>query len=124
MSRRTEQVAEAIKEEIGLLIQRELRDPRLGFVTVTRAEVSPDLKHAKIFYSVLGTEEVKKETYKALRGASGFLRKELSHKLQLRYTPDIHFEYDIGVEHSERIQRLLGELAAEESAEGQEKKEG
>ncbi len=116
MSRRTEQVAEAIKEEVGVLIQRELRDPRLGFVTVTRAEVSPDLKYAKIFYSVLGSEEVKKETFRALKRASGFLRRELSHTLRMRYVPELQFEFDVGIEHSERIQRLLNELEEEEAA--------
>ena len=121
MSKRTEQVAEAIKEEVGVLIQRELRDPRLGFVTVTRAEVTPDLKKAKIFYSVLGSEEVKKETFRTLRGASGFLRRELSHILQLRYVPELYFEFDVGVEHSERIQRLLLELVEVESVKQPEK---
>ncbi len=121
MTRRTEQVAEAIKEQIGVLIQRELRDPRLGFVTVTRAEVTPDLKHATIYYGVLGTDEVKKETAKALGGATRFLRRELSHALQLRYVPAIHFEFDIGVEHSDRIQQLLREIKVEEAATRPEK---
>ncbi len=115
MSRRTEQVAEAIKEEIGTLIQRELRDPRLGFVTVTRADVSADLKHARIYYSVIGSDEVRQNTQQALRSATGFLRRELSHILRMRYVPELHFEFDIGVEHSERIQRLIRELD-EESA--------
>jgi len=122
MSRRTEQVAEAIKEGIGTLIQRELRDPRLGFITVTRAEVTPDLKRATIYYSVLGTDEVKKETSKALEGASRFLRRELAHALQLRYMPALRFEFDIGVEHSDRIQRLLHDIQAEEAATRPEEK--
>jgi ribosome-binding factor A len=115
MSRRTEQVAEAIKEEVSVLIQRELRDPRLGFVTLTRVEVSPDLKFARIFYSVLGSEETRKETYKALKSASGFLRRELSRILRMRYVPELHFEYDVGVAHAEHIQRLLHELEQEEA---------
>ncbi len=114
MSRRTEQVAEAIKEEVSGLIQRELRDPRLGFVTVTRVEVSPDLKYAKIFFSVLGDETSKQESLKVLKHASGFLRHELSHKMTIRYTPQLHFEFDVAMEHGDKIQRLLMELEQEE----------
>ncbi len=114
MSRRTEQVAEAIKEEVSTLIQRELRDPRLGFVTVTRVEVSPDLKYAKIFFSVIGDDKVKAETLKVLKHAGGFLRHELSHILTLRYTPLLQFEFDVAMEHGDKIQRLLMQLEQEE----------
>jgi ribosome-binding factor A len=114
MSRRTEQVAEAIKEEVSTLIQRELKDPRLGFVTVTRVEVSPDLKYAKVFFSVLGDENTKAETLKVLKRASGFLRHELSHILTMRYTPELHFEFDVAMEHGDKIQRLLMQLEQEE----------
>ena len=114
MSRRTEQVAEAIKEEVSKLIQRELKDPRLGFVTVTRVEVSPDLKYSKIFFSVMGDDAVKKETLKVLKGASGFLRHELAHILTLRYTPQLNFEFDVAMEHGDKIQRLLLQLEQEE----------
>lgn len=114
MSRRTEQVAELIKEEVSELIQRELKDPRLGFVTVTRVEVSPDLKNAKVFFSVLGDDQVKAESLKVLKRASSFLRRELSHKLTLRYTPELFFHFDVAMEHGDKIQRLLNQLAEEE----------
>ena len=113
MSRRTEQVAEAIKHETSLIIQRELKDPRLGFVTITRAEVSPDLRHSKVFFSVLGTEEEKKASLEVLKRASRFLRHELSRHLSLRYVPELHFEFDIAIEHGEKIQRLLHQLEEE-----------
>jgi ribosome-binding factor A len=119
MSRRTEQVAEAIKEEVSTLIQRELKDPRLGFVTVTRVEVSPDLKYAKVFFSVLGDEATKTETLKVLKRASGFLRHELSHILTMRYTPELHFEFDVAMEHGDKIQRLLMQLEQEEKERAQ-----
>jgi ribosome-binding factor A len=119
MSRRTEQVAAAIKEEVSKLIQRELRDPRLGFVTVTRVEVSPDLKYAKIFFSVMGDDTVKAETLKVLRHAGGFLRHELSHILTLRYTPQLTFEFDVAMEHGDKIQRLLMQLEQEEKERAQ-----
>lgn len=119
MSRRTEQVAEAIKVEVSKLIQGELRDPRLGFVTVTRVEASPDLKYAKIFFSVMGDETVKAETLKVLRRASGFIRHELSHILTLRYTPQLVFEFDVAMEHGDKIQRLLMQLEQEEKERAQ-----
>lgn len=113
MSRRTEQVAEAIKDDISILVQREIKDPRLGFVTITRVEVSADLRHSKIFFSVLGSEEAKTESLKVLKRASGFLRHELSRRLSLRYVPDLHFEFDAAMEHGEKIQRLLFQLEEE-----------
>jgi ribosome-binding factor A len=121
MSKRTEQIAELIKETVSELIQRELKDPRLGFITVTRAEVSPDLKHAKIFFSVLGDETAKAESLKALKHASHYLRRELAHKITLRYTPELFFHFDAAMEHSDKIQRLLQELAQEEKALQEEK---
>ncbi|HEX2912336.1 MAG TPA: 30S ribosome-binding factor RbfA [Chloroflexia bacterium] len=114
MSRRTEQVGEAIKEAVSELIQRELKDPRLGFVTVTRVEVSPDLKYAKVFFSVLGDQEAKTESLKVLKRASGYLRHELSRLLTIRYTPELHFEFDVAMEHGDKIQRLLMQLEQEE----------
>ncbi|MEI7554752.1 30S ribosome-binding factor RbfA [Candidatus Chlorohelix sp.] len=114
MSRRTEQVAEMIKEIVSTLIQRDLRDPRLSFVTITRAEVSPDLKHAKLFFSVMGNEESRKDTFKALKGASGYLRRELFRHLQMKYVPELHFEFDGGIEHGDKIQRILHAIEQEE----------
>jgi ribosome-binding factor A len=114
MSRRTEQVAEAIKEDVSILIQREIKDPRLGFVTVTRVEVTPDLKLAKVFFSTIGDEEVRKQSLKVLKGAAGFLRRELSHQLTLRYTPELYFYFDAALEQGEKIQRLMLEIEQEE----------
>ena len=114
MSRRTEQIAEAIKEEVSKEIQQELKDPRLGFVTVTRVEVSPDLKYARIFFSVLGDDNAKAESLKVLKRASSYLRRELSHKLTIRYTPELHFVFDEAMEHGDKIQRLLMQLEREE----------
>jgi ribosome-binding factor A len=127
-SRRQQQVADAIQKEVSVLIQRELKDPRLGFVTVTRAEVSPDLHHAKIFVSVLGSPEEQQATLKVLESAAGFLRHELGARLSMRYIPALQFRTDVSIAHSDRIARLLHELesdgspaapaAAEPSADG------
>jgi ribosome-binding factor A len=113
-SRRQQQVADAIHKEVSVLIQRELKDPRLGFITVTRAEVSPDLHHARVFVSIMGTPEEQAASLKALESAAGFLRHELGTRLTMRYIPALQFRADISIAHSDRIARLLTELAAEE----------
>jgi ribosome-binding factor A len=115
-TRRQQQVADAIQKEISVLIQRELKDPRLGFVTVTRAEVSPDLHYARVFVSVLGTPEEQAASLKALESASGFLRRELGTRLTMRYVPALQFRADASIAHSDRIARLLNELAADDGA--------
>lgn len=114
MSRRTEKIAELIKEEVSRLIQFDLRDPRLGLVTITRVETTPDLRYAKVFFSVLGDEETKKESIKVLQRASRYLRRELAPKLQIRYVPELVFSFDAAMEHGDKIQRLLLQLAQEE----------
>ena len=113
-TRRQQQVADAIQKEVSVLIQRELKDPRLGFITVTRAEVSPDLHHARVFVSILGTPEEQAASMKALESAAGFLRHELGNRLTMRYIPALQFRADISIAHSDRIARLLTELEAEE----------
>jgi len=112
-TRRQQQVADAIQKEVSVLIQREVKDPRLGFVTVTRAEVSPDLHHARVFVSILGTPEEQAASMKALESAAGFLRHELGTRLTMRYVPALQFRADASIAHSDRIARLLTELDAE-----------
>jgi ribosome-binding factor A len=115
-TRRQQQVQDLIQREISVLIQRELKDPRLGFLTVTSVEISPDLKHARVFYSVMGTPEEQKGTATALEHATGYLRHELASRIDLRYVPDIQFRHDAGVAHGDRIARLLAELDHEPKA--------
>jgi len=111
--KRLERVNQLIKEEVSLLLQRELKDPRLGFVTVTEVDVTPDLKYAKVFVSVLGPEEQWVSTLQALRGARGFVRNWLRRHLDLRATPEITFRPDRSMEHAAHIQTLLADLRAE-----------
>ena len=113
-TRRQQQVADAIQKEVSVLIQRELKDPRLGFVTVTRAEVSPDLHYARVFVSILGTPEEQQASMKALQSAAGFLRHELGSRLTMRYIPALQFRADVSIAHSDRIARLLSELESED----------
>ena len=103
-------VGDLIKREIAHIIQNELKDPGIGFVTITGVEVSVDLKHAKIFYSVLGDEDSKKESASALRRASGFIRHEIGRKLKLKYTPEIFFQFDGSVEYGAHIEKLIQKI--------------
>ena len=110
--KRLDRVNQLIKEEVSLLVQRELKDPRLGFVTVTEVETSPDLRVAKIFVSVLGTEEQWAASLAALGSARGFIRNWLRHNLDLRVTPVLEFRADRSMEHAARIQELLKQINA------------
>jgi len=93
-----------------MLLINGLRDPRIGFVTITGVEVSPDLHLAKVFYSVVGDEKVKQDTAAGLKSSLPFIRKHLGSCLKLRYTPDLLFEYDGSVEYGNRIENLLREV--------------
>ncbi len=107
MTVRQEKVQEQLVHEISEIIQRDLRDPRLGFVTLTGAEISRDLRHAKIFVSVLGDEEARKQSLKALNSAVGLLRGEFTRRAHLRVAPEIKFEFDEGIARGQRIFELL-----------------
>lgn len=112
--KRLERVNQLIKEEISLLLQRELKDPRLGFVTVTEVDVTPDLKHAKVYVSVLGPEERWASSLAALDSARGFVWNWLRRHLDLRVTPEIVFRPDRSMEHAAHIQSLLADLRVQE----------
>lgn len=113
MGHRVERIAEEIKKEVVQMIQEELKDPRIGFVTVTDVEVSSDLRHAKVYVSILGSEEEKKNTLAALQNAQGFVRSELGKRIPLRYTPEITFKFDPSIEHGARIMELLEQIKRE-----------
>jgi ribosome-binding factor A len=107
--RRPERLAEQIKEEVSLIIAGDLEDPRVGFVTVTDAKISPDLRHAKIFVTVLGDEQQVSESLEALKHASRFIRHQLGAALRIRRTPELHFVYDETVRTAARIEQILSE---------------
>ncbi len=108
--KRLDRVNQLIKEEVSMLLQRELKDPRLGFVTVTEVETTKDLRVAKIFVSVLGNESQWAASLAALVSARGFIRNWLRQHLDLRVTPDLDFRPDRSMEHAARIQELLKQL--------------
>src|SRR5690606_18592629 len=103
---RTGRVREEIKKEASDIIRR-LKDPRIGFVTVTDVEVSNDLRHVKVFVSIYGDEPAKNGTMEALRKATGFVRTEIGKRIRLRHTPEIHFEFDESIARGARIFELL-----------------
>jgi ribosome-binding factor A len=107
---RVGRVGEQIKKELSLIIQKELKDPRIGFITVTGVEVSGDLSQAKVYLSVLGSEEQKEETLKALGKGTGFLRSELGKRMKLRHTPELIFKFDSSIEYGSHIESLLEQI--------------
>ena len=111
-TKRLERVNQLIKEEISMLVQRQLKDPRLGFVTITEVDTSPDLKHAKVYVSVLGPESQWAASFKALESARGFVWSWLRRHLDLRATPELLFRPDRSMEHAAHIQSLLADLKA------------
>jgi len=114
--RRQERVGELIREEISELIKREVKDPRLsGFISVTEVVISSDLRHARVFVSIMGTEEEKIQVEKGLAAASGFIRKGLGERLALRYTPEIVFQRDESIERGSRLLQLIREVVPKDS---------
>lgn len=120
---RRQRVAESLRVEIARILRAGMHDPRLGFLTVTGVDLSPDLRHARIHVSVLGDEAKQSESMRALEGARGYLRRELAHTLPLRRMPDLAFRLDTSGERGERIERILREIAgppAEAGVSGEE----
>jgi ribosome-binding factor A len=117
---RPDRVGEEIRHEIGRLLGRDVHDPAIGFVTVTRVKVSPDLQLARVFYTQLGDERARQETQRALERATPFLRRHIGARLRLRRVPELRFQFDQSVEHQDRIEKILLDLAEERRARGDE----
>jgi ribosome-binding factor A len=107
---RHERLADQIRIEVAGMIEGELRDPRIGFATVTRVELSPDLRHGRVWVSVMGSEESRAETLEGLSSAAGYVRREIGRRLSLRRAPEVVFVLDHGAEEMERVQKLLDEI--------------
>lgn len=110
---RTQRVGGQIQRELAQIIQQELRDPRLGFVTISAVEVSKDMTHAKIYITLMDPNQDVDKTLKILKKASGFLRRTLVKHIQLRVIPELHFVYDSSIDEGMRISALLDAVAAE-----------
>lgn len=113
MSLRANRVGEQMKKELSEIIGRKIKDPRIGFVTVTDVSVSGDLQIAKVFISVLGDDEQRENTLKGLAKAKGFIRSEIGRRIRLRKTPEIQFEFDDSIIYGNRIQTLIHEINQE-----------
>jgi ribosome-binding factor A len=112
MSQRTDRVDELLRQEIGALLAKELADPRIGFTTITDVETSPDLRHAKVWVSVIGGRTDRVETLRALQASMGFVRHELGKRLRIKRIPALHVQLDDSAERGTRLLHLLGELEA------------
>ena len=115
MTRRTERLAEEIREEVAQLIGGELKDPRIGFVTVTRVELAADLRNARVLVGILGSPAEREKTLAGLKHSAGFMRRSLGQRLRLRYVPELSFRYDEGLEHADRVARILDEIHQSEA---------
>ncbi|SDC87647.1 ribosome-binding factor A [Paenibacillus sp. UNCCL117] len=112
---RVGRVGEQIKKEISQIIQSELKDPRIGFITVTGVDVTNDYSQAKVYLSVLGTDEQREETLKALGRSSGFIRSELGKRIRIRKIPDLQFKFDASIDYGSKIQSILHQINEGES---------
>jgi len=119
MVERINRISEEVKREVSNIIRNEIKDPRLpSMVSVVSANVTKDLRYAKIYVSVLGTDEEKKNAMEALKSAAGFIRREVGRRVQLRYTPEMHFELDTSIEHGVYITKLINETVKDDDAKG------
>ena len=122
MTERTARLDELLREEISGVITRDLDDPRIGFVTITDVEVAPDLRHAKVWVSVIGSEEERKETVRALSRAMPFVRQRLG-KLRLKRIPELHVKLDTTAERGTRLLRIIDDLGSGREPDKEERRE-
>ena len=128
MQYRSNRLAHQLRDEISYILSRELKDPRVGFATITEIRVSPDLRYARVYVSVLGLPEQQKGTTDALNRASGFIRKQLGSRLRLRHIPELQFAFDETIEYGVKMDALIDEISDElresDSPENESPKEG
>lgn len=112
---RSDRIAQQIQRELAELLRTEVKDPRIGMVTITDVEVSRDYSHAKVFYTVIGSEQDRAAIDAGLKHAAGFLHSQLFHRLKLRIVPQLHFEYDVSVERGSYLSHLIDEAVKGDS---------
>ena len=113
---RPDRVGEAIRVELSQLLAKDVHDPGIGFITLTKVTVSPDLQLARVYYTLLGDEKAQRETDKALRRAMPFLRRQIAQRVRLRRVPELEFFFDKSVAQQDRIEQILQELKVEADA--------
>jgi ribosome-binding factor A len=114
---RPDRVADQLRSELALLLVREVHDPGIGFVTLTRVHVTPDLQQARVFYTTLGDDKARQTTERALGRAASFLRRQIGSRLRLRRVPELTFVYDDSIAGQDRIEQLLNEIKTSAAAE-------
>ena len=112
---RIEKLQELIKQEVSKMLLYDIKDPRIGFVTVTEVEMTGDLREAKIYVSIMGNDEQVKSSWEGLNSALGFIRREIGKRIKIRFTPEISFALDKSLDYSEHIQKLLLKVKSEET---------
>jgi len=117
--KRSERVADLVRKEISEMLVRTIKDPRIGFLTITRVTVTDDCRSARIYYSVVGSPDEREQSLEGLNSAKGYIRRELGHRMKLKYTPEIVFQFDPSVEYAVHMGELIHHLQEE-----REKKEG
>jgi len=116
MKDRTNRIAEEMKKEISNIIQNDIKDPRLPkLVSIMAVDVTRDLRYAKVFVSILGSEDEKKEALKGLKSAAGFIRREVGHRMQIRYSPELLFEIDSSIERGVYMSKLINDTLEKDS---------
>jgi ribosome-binding factor A len=115
---RPDRVADQLRAELADLLAREVHDPGIGFVTLTRVQVSGDIQQARVYYTALGDQAARQRTARALERASPFLRRQIGRRLRLKRVPELHFHYDESIEGQVRVEQLLEELHAHDHAGG------
>jgi ribosome-binding factor A len=114
---RPDRVADQVRAELALMLTRDVHDPGIGFVTLTRVQISPDLQLARVYYTTLGDDTARKNTARALQRAAPFLRRQIGSRLRLKRVPELRFFYDESIAGQDRIEQLLNELHASAPAE-------
>jgi ribosome-binding factor A len=114
---RPERVAEAVREVIAELLVRDIKDPRIGMISLTAVDLSPDLKHARVYFSCVGDQAARERSLSGLRSASGFIKAQVTRRLRLRYAPELTFVFDPGMEAAARLTTLLRDARAKDAEE-------
>jgi len=112
---RPERIGDQLRSELGQILAREVHDPGIGFVTLTRVQVSADIQQARVFYTVLGDDRARRDTARALDRAAGFLRRQIGARLKLKRVPQLVFAFDESIAGQDRIERLLNEVRARDT---------
>lgn len=113
MAQRPERVQEAIRQEISKVVQFEMKDPRIGFITITKVDLTKDLRYARVYFSVLGSDKEKNLTLRGLNSAKGYIKGLIADRIKLRFTPEISFRIDESLGHVKHIEDILAKLKKE-----------